>query len=80
MSSSGGTTDGGVSVPMGLLPGFRFSPTEEELLSFYLKKKIAGEDSEFSDIIPEINVCEREPRDLPGNPLIISNVTLFLFL
>ncbi|ONI23670.1 hypothetical protein PRUPE_2G201500 [Prunus persica] len=53
MSSSGGTTDGGVSVPMGLLPGFRFSPTEEELLSFYLKKKIAGEDSEFSDIIPE---------------------------
>ncbi|BBG97736.1 NAC domain containing protein 57 [Prunus dulcis] len=58
-------TDGGVSVPMGLLPGFRFSPTEEELLSFYLKKKIAGEDSEFSDLIPEINVCEREPRDLP---------------
>ncbi|KAI5345984.1 hypothetical protein L3X38_013863 [Prunus dulcis] len=65
MSSSGGTTDGGVSVPMGLLPGFRFSPTEEELLSFYLKKKIAGEDSEFSDLIPEINVCECEPRDLP---------------
>ncbi|XP_021802844.1 NAC domain-containing protein 83-like [Prunus avium] len=64
MSNSGGTTDGGVSVPTSLLPGFRFSPTDEELLSYYLKKKIAGEDSEFS-FIPEINVCELEPRDLP---------------
>ncbi|KAL6277055.1 hypothetical protein ACE6H2_020656 [Prunus campanulata] len=65
MSNSGDTTDGAVSVPMALLPGIRFSPTEEELLSFYLEKKIAGEDSEFSNFIGEINACEHEPRDLP---------------
>ncbi|KAI5345986.1 hypothetical protein L3X38_013865 [Prunus dulcis] len=65
MGSGGGTTDERVSVPMGLLPGIKFSPTDEELLSFYLKKKIAGEDSEFSNIIPEINLREHEPRDLP---------------
>lgn len=71
MGSGGGTTDERVSVPMGLLPGIKFSPTDKELLSFYLKKKIAGEDSEFSNIMPEINLREHEPRDLPtGNPLI----------
>ncbi|XP_021822632.1 NAC domain-containing protein 41-like [Prunus avium] len=65
MSSSSGTTDERVSVPMGLLPGIKFSPTDKELLSFYLRNKIAGEDSEFSNIIPEINLRELEPRDLP---------------
>lgn len=64
MGGGGGTTDERVSVPMGLLPGIKFSPTDTELLSFYLKKKIAGEDSEFSNIIPEINLREHEPRDL----------------
>ncbi|PQQ05696.1 NAC domain-containing protein 60 [Prunus yedoensis var. nudiflora] len=65
MGSSSGTTDERVSVPMGLLPGIKFSPTDKELVSFYLKNKIAGEDSEFSNIIPEINLREHEPRDLP---------------
>ncbi|CAB4270399.1 unnamed protein product [Prunus armeniaca] len=53
-----------------VLPGFRFYPTEEVLVSYYLKKKIEGKDSNFSHIIPEIDVCKHEPCDVPGNPLI----------
>ncbi|KAL6131185.1 hypothetical protein ACLB2K_069563 [Fragaria x ananassa] len=44
--------------------GFRFHPTEEELIDHYLKKKIKGHD--FNDVIPEIDICSYEPWDLPG--------------
>ncbi|PRQ58639.1 putative transcription factor NAM family [Rosa chinensis] len=46
--------------------GFRFRPSDEELLSHYLKKKNQRKDPEVEAIIPEINVCEHEPRDLPA--------------
>lgn len=46
--------------------GFRFHPSDEELLSHYLEKKNRGMDSEISGIIPEIDVCKHDPRDLPG--------------
>ncbi|KAL6969217.1 hypothetical protein U1Q18_028941 [Sarracenia purpurea var. burkii] len=49
-----------------LPPGFRFHPTDEELVVQYLKRKI------FScplpaTIIPEIDVCKSDPWDLPGD-------------
>ncbi|KAH7578535.1 hypothetical protein JRO89_XS01G0394900 [Xanthoceras sorbifolium] len=45
-------------------PGFRFQPTDEELVFHYLRCKI------FScplpaTIIPEINICKYDPWDLP---------------
>ncbi|KAK9949932.1 hypothetical protein M0R45_005441 [Rubus argutus] len=43
--------------------GFRFHPSDEELLSHYLEKKNHGMDS---DIIPEIDVCKHDPCDLPA--------------
>ncbi|PRQ58627.1 putative transcription factor NAM family [Rosa chinensis] len=47
--------------------GFRFQPSEEELLSHYLvKKNHQRKDPEIEVIIPEINVCDHEPRDLPA--------------
>ncbi|XP_061997509.1 protein NTM1-like 9 isoform X2 [Rosa rugosa] len=46
--------------------GFRFRPSDEELLSHYLEKKNQRKDPEMEAIIPEINVCEHEPRDLPA--------------
>nr|POE58176.1 protein ntm1-like 9 [Quercus suber] len=44
--------------------GFRFHPTDEELVSHYLRLKMEGNDS-LVDVIPEVNVCKWEPCDLP---------------
>lgn len=53
------------------LPGFRFHPTEEELLGFYLKNTIFGKIISF-DIIGFLNIYRHEPKDLPGNSLLCS--------
>ncbi|KAF5780479.1 putative transcription factor NAM family [Helianthus annuus] len=47
----------------GVPPGFRFHPTDEELLHFYLKKKIAFEKFDM-DVIREIDLNKTEPWDL----------------
>ncbi|KAI3994554.1 hypothetical protein MKX01_028298 [Papaver californicum] len=47
------------------LPGFRFHPTEEELLNFYLKKVVFGHNLHF-DIIGFLNIYRHDPWDLPG--------------
>ncbi|XP_021824339.1 protein NTM1-like 9 [Prunus avium] len=40
---------------------FRFLPTEEELVSHYLREK-----KQVDHIIPEIDICKHEPWDVPG--------------
>ncbi|RDY04673.1 NAC domain-containing protein 83 [Mucuna pruriens] len=49
-----------------LPPGFRFQPTDEELVFQYLRCKIFSCQLPAS-IIPEINVSKYDPWDLPGN-------------
>ncbi|KAJ9140121.1 hypothetical protein P3X46_030803 [Hevea brasiliensis] len=51
---------------MKLPPGFRFQPTDEELVFEYLKRKVLSWPLPAS-IIPEINVCKYDPWDLPGD-------------
>lgn len=53
------------SASASVFPGFRFSPTDDELISYYLKKKLQGSDN-CVDIIPEVDFCRHEPWDLPG--------------
>uniref|UniRef100_A0A0E0K8E3 NAC domain-containing protein n=1 Tax=Oryza punctata TaxID=4537 RepID=A0A0E0K8E3_ORYPU len=47
------------------LPGFRFHPTEEELLDFYLSRVVLGKKLHF-DIIGTLNIYRHDPWDLPG--------------
>lgn len=44
-------------------PGFRFHPTEEELLHYYLRKKIANEKIDL-DVIREVDLNKLEPWDI----------------
>ncbi|XP_078442221.1 NAC domain-containing protein 43-like [Wolffia australiana] len=44
-------------------PGFRFHPTEEELLDHYLRKKMAGE-RVLLDIIRDVDLNRLEPWDI----------------
>lgn len=49
-----------------LPPGFRFHPTDEELVVQYLKRKVFSCPLPAS-IIPEVHVCKADPWDLPGD-------------
>nr|UBT01678.1 NAC transcription factor 74 [Litchi chinensis] len=48
-----------------LPPGFRFFPTEEELLSFYLHNMLEGNRPELHRVIPVIQFYEIDPWHLP---------------
>lgn len=46
-------------------PGFRFHPTDEELVGYYLRKKIASQKIDL-DVIRDIDLYRIEPWDLRG--------------
>ncbi|XP_074267492.1 NAC domain-containing protein 90 [Silene latifolia] len=48
-----------------LPPGYRFYPTEEELISFYLHNKLNSHKPEVDRVIPTIDIYNFEPCKLP---------------
>ena len=46
-------------------PGFRFHPTDEELVLYYLKRKMCRRRLKL-DIIRAIDVYKSDPEELPG--------------
>ncbi|CAH2046196.1 unnamed protein product [Thlaspi arvense] len=47
-----------------LPPGFRFHPTDEELIDYYLKRKVEGLEIEL-EVIPVIELYKFDPWELP---------------
>jgi hypothetical protein len=50
---------------MASMPGFRFQPTEEELVGFYLRSMVMGNRLEV-DLINVLNLYRYDPWELPG--------------
>lgn len=46
-------------------PGFRFHPTEEELVGYYLARKVACQSIDL-DVIRDVDLYRIEPWDLQG--------------
>ncbi|KAK3163642.1 hypothetical protein QOZ80_1AG0006310 [Eleusine coracana subsp. coracana] len=61
-SSSGG---GGGGMPSPLPPGFRFHPTDEELILYYLRKRAAAAPCP-APVIAEVDIYKFDPWDLPA--------------
>lgn len=70
---AGNSESGQVCVP----PGFRFHPTDEELLYYYLRKKVCYEAIDL-DVIREVDLNKLEPWDLKGT--LISILSYYLKL
>lgn len=64
-----------------LPPGYRFYPTEEELVSFYLLNKLEGKRDDTRRVIPVVDIYSKEPWDLPSTiPLTFQHCFLFLYV
>lgn len=48
-----------------MLPGFRFHPTDEELVGFYLTRKVQNKRIKI-DRIKEVDIYRHDPWDLPS--------------
>ncbi|KAE8687878.1 Detected protein of unknown function [Hibiscus syriacus] len=47
------------------LPGFRFHPTDEELVGFYLRRKVDNKSLPIEHLIKHIDIYKYDPWDLP---------------
>ncbi|XP_024016083.1 NAC domain-containing protein 40 [Eutrema salsugineum] len=61
-----------------LFPGFKFSPTDVELISYYLRRKIDGDEDSVA-VIAEAEIYKFEPWDLPEESKLKSENEWFYF-
>ncbi|MBA0555095.1 hypothetical protein Golob_014155, partial [Gossypium lobatum] len=58
------------------LPGFRFHPTDEELVGFYLRRKVDNKPLTI-ELIKEIDIYKYDPSDLPKTGMMGENELYF---
>lgn len=59
-----------------MLPGFRFHPTDEELVGFYLRRKVEKKPISI-EIIKQTDIYKYDPWDLPSK-IFLQVLLLFL--
>jgi len=71
-AATGGGGDGGATTDDHdehehdmVMPGFRFHPTEEELVEFYLRRKVEGKRFNV-ELITFLDLYRYDPWELPG--------------
>lgn len=47
------------------LLGYRFKPTDEEIISYYLERKMAGLHFPHN-VVNQVDICNFEPWELPS--------------
>ncbi|XP_057451739.1 NAC domain-containing protein 83-like [Lotus japonicus] len=62
-----------------LLPGYKFDPTDEIFVNFYLRRRVFHQPLSVQ-IIPDFDVFQTEPWDLPGGDGKIFNERKCFFL
>ncbi|XP_055819377.1 NAC domain-containing protein 46-like [Solanum dulcamara] len=58
--------EGEVKEEIDLPPGFRFHPSDEELITYYLMNKISDSNNFSAKAIGDVDLNKSEPWDLPG--------------
>lgn len=61
------------------LPGFRFHPTDEELVGFYLRRKVEKRPVRL-DLIKLVDIYKYDPWDLPSMYLLSFSINFCNFL
>lgn len=62
-----------------VMPGFRFHPTEEELVEFYLRRKVEGKRFNV-ELITSLDLYRYDPWELPGTLFYMNSLIHFHFL
>ncbi|KAF8055018.1 hypothetical protein N665_1305s0005 [Sinapis alba] len=58
--------------------GFRFLPTDEEIIDYYLRSKNRdGNKSHVDEVINTVTICSFDPWELPSESSSIRNATMF---
>ncbi|KAJ7557986.1 hypothetical protein O6H91_04G019900 [Diphasiastrum complanatum] len=61
------------------MPGFRFHPTDHELLDFYLRKMVEGK-LQPGGFIRSVELCSYDPWELPGLASTVGEKEWFFFV
>ncbi|XVE51400.1 hypothetical protein DITRI_Ditri02bG0037300 [Diplodiscus trichospermus] len=60
-----------------LPPGFRFNPTDEELIIYYLNQKVSSSSNPLLSIIADVNIYKFDPWELPDKASFGENEWFF---
>lgn len=60
-----------------MLPGFRFHPTDEELVGFYLRRKVQQKPISI-ELIKQLDIYKYDPWDLPSKTT--YHISIFMLL